>query len=478
MKLSLTIAVFLLALPAWAQQFHFSGTISGLADENLNVRFPADHFGTTWTESIPVKDGAFSKEVTVPASGMMHLSYKGKDRNLFIWKDCDSLTVSFDAEFLEDDQTIRFGGDGAAILLFQKEVDKKFGERLSLGRLASQAKDATNIDALEMDIFRLRNEAVDMMQKFTPALPEEFKKFYKNHLGYFYFLSLFRFAEAKTASSSIPKATEIPKVLIEGLTWERMNLASELDSEFFRELLLSYVNYRALEAYEHMKFADRQATVQQAFNIAREHLQGESLRYFLTKTLLAEAGNVQPSLLSQMHAHLKGVDETGVFYRMVEDSLAAQLSAKDEEVEVAAPMENDLELRDMDGKTFRLSDLRGKVIYLDIWASWCGPCRQQFPYAKALKERFSKKELKNIVFLYISIDNTEEAWKKAIEQLQLEGTHGFSPGGWGAEITTKFGVRSIPRYLIFDKTGRLTHPNAPRPSEPTLEGTLKELMAQ
>jgi len=248
-------------------------------------------------------------------------------------------------------------------------------------------------------------------------------------------------------------------------------------------MLLQYVTYKALEQYDFMKFPDRNTTIQEAFNLARSELKGQSLQFYLTKTMLQEAMNIQPSLLRQMNEFLAETKGAEAYTKLVEDSLTERLKSKDEEAEIvlkedADHTEIDVEVMGLNGKTFKLSDLKGKVVYLDIWASWCGPCRKQFPHAKELKNQLSKKELKNIEFLYISIDNTETVWKLAIEELGIEGTHGLSQGGWGSEVTSKFGVSSIPRYLIFDKKGKVVDPNAPRPSDPRLIDILRKLASQ
>lgn len=464
-----------------AQQVELTGQITGLADENLQATFPKDWFGTSWTEEIAVESGSFSKKTETPTSGWLTLTYKDKDRDFYLWKQSQNLNLKFEADFLDD--KVELSGDGASISNFMVGLQEQFGSQFSIAWLEEQAKDATNVDAMEMDAFAVRNDVVFALEKHEGSLPEAFKKVFKNHAGYYYFLSLFKFSEAKTATSSIPKATEIPKVLIESLDWERMNKESELDSKFFRDLLMSFVSYKALEQYDFMKFADRQATVQENFNVARENLQGLALQYFLTRTLLSEADNVRPSLLRQMTGRLRETDNSDAYVKIVEDNISTQLAAKDEEVVAVdkQPADNaaiDVEVFDLNGKAFNLSDFKGKVVYLDIWASWCGPCRKQIPAAKAMKEELSKKEKKNIVFLYISIDNTETVWKKAIKELGIEGTHGLSQGGWGSKVTAKFGVSSIPRYLIFDKKGKVVDPNAPRPSDPRTLKILKSLAGQ
>ena len=478
--LSLLIAYFFVGFVS-AQDLKLSGHISGLADESLRAEFPQDWFGSSWQEQIQVSGNAFLKNVSLPASGWLKLTYKDKDKKFYLWKGASSLELAFEADFLDGE--VETTGDAAAISNFMTQLNEKFGSQFSIKWLEEQAKDASNIDAMEMDAFSVRNDVIHAMEKFEGELPEDFQKAFKNHASYYYYLSLFEFSSIKSASSNIPKATEIPKVLIEGLTWERMNMVSELDSRFFREMLLQYVTYKALEQYDFMKFPDRNTTIQEAFNLARSELKGQSLQFYLTKTMLQEAMNIQPSLLRQMNEFLAETKGAEAYTKLVEDSLTERLKSKDEEAEIvlkedADHTEIDVEVMGLNGKTFKLSDLKGKVVYLDIWASWCGPCRKQFPHAKELKNQLSKKELKNIEFLYISIDNTETVWKLAIEELGIEGTHGLSQGGWGSEVTSKFGVSSIPRYLIFDKKGKVVDPNAPRPSDPRLIDILRKLASQ
>lgn len=470
-----SVAILLFAALQCFGQSELSGSISGLADEALSITCPTDLFGTEQTLKVPVNDGRFTVSVPLAFNSRVTVTYKDKDCQLFLTAPGGDLNIAFDADFLDGD--VQLSGNGAAAHHFMQETQAEFGNRLLTEWLDGQAASASNIDGLEMEVFRLRNAIVNKAKE--AALPDNMRTWVKQHFTWYYYLSLFRFSAVKTEGSSIPKATEIPRVLIEGLDWEQMARPDALGSTYFRDLLLDYVDYRALEQYEFMKFADRDAAALAAWNLAREKLPVDMQRYHLTALMLRDGERLSPTLLNRMSDALKAMPEAEAAASLVNERLKERLAAKDEPAkQAAASPEDKVTFKGLDGKDFGLSDLRGKVIYLDVWASWCGPCRQQFPHAKTLKEGFSKKELKDIVFLYISIDNTEEAWKKAIESLGIDGMHGFSPGGWSAPINREFGISSIPRYIIIDKKGNVAQPNAPRPSAPSLPALLRQFLAQ
>jgi thiol-disulfide isomerase/thioredoxin len=111
----------------------------------------------------------------------------------------------------------------------------------------------------------------------------------------------------------------------------------------------------------------------------------------------------------------------------------------------------------------------GKVIYLDMWGTWCGPCKQEMTYAPELKKRYAGK---NIVFLYIALDNPEQdkKWKDYIYINNLEGKHyrvsmANTETFW--QEAEKAGIqplKSVPRYMIIDTQGKIVHDVAERPS--------------
>ena len=122
-------------------------------------------------------------------------------------------------------------------------------------------------------------------------------------------------------------------------------------------------------------------------------------------------------------------------------------------------------LADIKGNKLTFDDLkkrhRGKIIYVDFWASWCGPCREAMPASSGLRRSFKNK---NIVFVYLSIDNNIKPWQNASikEKLDIYPENYLIVNQKTSEFLKLNKLNSIPRYMIFDKSGRLTHANAPR----------------
>ena len=129
-----------------------------------------------------------------------------------------------------------------------------------------------------------------------------------------------------------------------------------------------------------------------------------------------------------------------------------------------------------------LKPLRGKVVYVDVWATWCGPCKEMFAHVPAFKEK--AKDL-DVAYLYLSIDrpDAEKAWRKAIPYYQLKGYHLLAGQELAQavyrELGNEQGAIAIPRFLIVDKEGNIVVPNAASPDQPEkLIEQLKEVLAK
>lgn len=126
------------------------------------------------------------------------------------------------------------------------------------------------------------------------------------------------------------------------------------------------------------------------------------------------------------------------------------------------------------GKT-KLSSLKGKYLYIDIWATWCGPCRVEIPHLQKLEDRYKGK---NIEFISISIDAQKdfEKWKKFVADKQLGGIQLFADNDWKSDWIQAFKIDGIPRFILIGPDGKVINPNADRPSSSELKPFLDQLL--
>jgi peroxiredoxin len=115
-------------------------------------------------------------------------------------------------------------------------------------------------------------------------------------------------------------------------------------------------------------------------------------------------------------------------------------------------MAPDLKMNDVDDKPFSLSQLRGKYVLVDFWASWCGPCRGENPNVVAAFNRFKDK---NFTVLGVSLDENKQAWINAIKEDKLNWQHISDLKKWSSEATSLYGIDGIPYNVLVDPQGKI-----------------------
>ncbi|MBC5623067.1 TlpA family protein disulfide reductase [Butyricimonas hominis] len=130
----------------------------------------------------------------------------------------------------------------------------------------------------------------------------------------------------------------------------------------------------------------------------------------------------------------------------------------------------DFKFKDVNGKVVSLKDLRGKYVYIDVWATWCGPCCAEIPFLQKLEEKMHGK---NMTFVSISWDRNRNDWVKALEKKELDGIQLH----FGGDDTffKEYGIEFIPRFILLDKKGKVVNAYMTRPSDPKTEEMFKTL---
>ena len=128
---------------------------------------------------------------------------------------------------------------------------------------------------------------------------------------------------------------------------------------------------------------------------------------------------------------------------------------------------------DINGKEVSLDDFKGRYVYIDIWATWCAPCREEYPHLQMLEKAFQGT---NISFVSISTDQDEAKWKQTVKDEKMGGIQLHTGGD--EDFLNAFRVKGIPRFILINPEGRIENANMTRPSDPmTIEylGMLQNL---
>lgn len=210
-----------------------------------------------------------------------------------------------------------------------------------------------------------------------------------------------------------------------------------------------------------------QGSLSERLNYIDVHYKNEVLKKMLVSSM-AESFVTNTKAAANYEAGLAeltvAVEKYGVDKKYIEQY------AKLRNVIPGSAFPEEVVLEDINGNKVDFSLFKGKYVYIDLWASWCGPCMREIPHLQALDSEFDGS---NVVFVSISVDTSKEAWKKRVAGLKLQGHQYIDADG---KLSAALNIQGIPHFLIYDKEGKLHTYKAQRPSSgDTLKRILKQL---
>lgn len=494
MKKLIILCMLLSPFIALAQEpVSISGTIEGAVLPE--VEFILD---PTYLDEAPeielteISDGTFNHKINIERATIAKLRYNGQAVKLFLEPGDDLDIVISDANDLEN--SISFTGSAADNNSFLSSFNSKFESRDKLREIKEKGQDSS-IDPLEIYLFDRLFEQNTMLKDSELSLSSSFKTYIKTQSKYCYLSQLLAFPVNKVGFSKDRRIYPLPSVITEELEKVSLDSKSVMSSAHYRDFLQSYINYSTAVDNENSLYPDAETDMIKRVYASRKMLKGAQASYTISKYILDGSDKFSVSALKDAYGALQKVDASKSYSSLIMDKCGEKLNNTEEEAtastttkeelleEIAKDLkkledENDpsFKMTGIDGDKVKLSAYEGKVVYIDFWASWCGPCIGQMKHAKTLKETLTAEQKENIVFLYISIDNNEKTWKSAIERLEISGEHLLSEGGWQSAAAEEFGLKSIPRYMIMNEKGEIVNFNAPRPSSKEILPALLELI--
>lgn len=398
------------------------------------------------------KDGSF--EITFPLEQkytdvtIIH----GNQSTEIMPKPGDDLFMTLDAKNF--DSTLHYEGAGAEVANFIAKHMLFSGSTLQFG---SKLQDlcSEDPDVFEKKVKEAVDREIDFMNGNGKDLPNSFKKswaaLYQYHvytikLDYGLYHTMQK--QHSYSISNIPKeyytpATKVPAVFDD----ELLNVKSYRTyiSMYYGEILNAKI---AIDGTGPKK-SDEEET-----ELSFKNMPKRSAELYGAMNIYQNLGGTVPTIENKVSGFKKRYPNSA-YLPWIEQKTKMKIAKS------KGHKEFDFEINTVDGKKLKLSDLKGKVVYLDFWASWCGPCMGEMPNAKKVAEEYAGKD---VVFLFVSLDVDDAAWKKAMDKIQVGGIH-MRDGGWDGKVAKQYGVTSIPACFLIDKEGNFASDNTPRPSD-------------
>ncbi|MXW81321.1 MAG: TlpA family protein disulfide reductase [Gemmatimonadetes bacterium] len=182
------------------------------------------------------------------------------------------------------------------------------------------------------------------------------------------------------------------------------------------------------------------------YDLAKEKLEGRVLYWFLAGELInrfKRGGSRGFAATQRKWEEFQQINPHSEYNEAVQAVLDIALKLQPGQ---PAP---EFTLPDLDDQPVSLSQFKGQVVLLDFWASWCVPCIDDLPYLRQVKEKTADW---SVVFLNISLDADDAAWREAIDKHEIKGVH-VRADGWNAEVAKTYQVSGIPSYYLVDSQG-------------------------
>ena len=405
------------------------------------------------------EDGSFNDTLKIKAGEFIIIDPKNYT---FLYLD-EGYNIWINYDINDFESSLKITGEGSEISNYINAKRAKSRELMGPGTDV-YTKEEADFKTVMNNI----KTAQESLLMSTEGIPEAFKAAERRHLNYGYIYNLSRYGRSHASSSNKPDfkpSDDFLKevnTLLDGLDYD--NGEDYYAFGFFKGLVSSYYSKKASEMVENNK--------DMPYSMA------------LFKVLGAVKSDVIKNTIAHTEALIR-INDTDKLEEFYNAYMAVSTDAKNN-AEITkiytnlkqlskgnpSPLFNDYE--NYAGGTTSLTDLKGKYVYIDVWATWCEPCLAEIPSLKKVEKEFHGK---NIQFLSVSLDRIEDRgkWKDMIKEKELGGIQVFADNNWESAFVQGYLIKGIPRFIIIDPQGNIVTANAPRPSDPKLIDMFKEL---
>ncbi len=453
----LLMTIDLEPIPRTQYAVTFKGKVSGHMQKTAQVILYPDPLTM---KELPMtlfikRDGTFQTTLNIFEPTRGKLVYGARHIDIFL-EPGNNLDVSFSGgDFLN---TVRFSGAGSEHNNFIKKLRSEFRFKDAGAKNKVYSSDAKTYK-------RFVEEAYDQKLAFYERekikFSYDFDAYIKGDIDYWYAYSLTNYPWEYNAQFGVLD----PYPISDSKYYDFMDKvivsnAGALPNEY-------YIWFIDLLLDEKMRLQENRGYTR--LEVAEKYLEGEVLYYFKAKRLAAacQSGNLSTSIF-EVKRYMEECPQEYVTYR---ESLKSTLKTSRGLLRgMDAP---EFELVDRDGNKVNLSDYRGKVVYLDFWATWCRSCVHQIQNSNYLKKKFGDKE---VVFIYISVDRTKREWESYLRYQNLPGIHLYAEGALQSKTARDYAVKRLPAVFLVDQNGVVAQSPAKLPDQPGIVEQISQLL--
>lgn len=409
-----------------------SGTIENVDLDSVYI------FNEGFRKSIAFENGKFKDTLTISQSAYFTFS-AGRERTQLFLKPGDNLTISTDME--EFDEKLTYSGSAANEnnFLAQKQLKEE-----ALIYLDPNAFFSVEAPIFKSKLQELKSSQLDELKNIKVS--KNFMEFEMKNIEFQYYMLMAQYPVAHNYFTQ--NTIEMPADFEEEMS--HLDIDNEAD---FDAIPL----YRSYVIYNYSQEIEKANSPKKTLSIISE-IQSQKIKNAVMKN----------ALLYNISTGAEGAKD---FHDFIQKN-ATDEDLKEESTKAFNSVQNVLPGKDspkfnypdINGKQVSLDDLKGNLVYIDVWATWCAPCLAEIPHLKKLDSNYKSQAIK---FVSISVDPKSDfdKWKNMVKDKELQGIQLFSDKDWGSQFVLDYGIKGIPRFILLDKEGKIITANAPRPSD-------------
>jgi thiol-disulfide isomerase/thioredoxin len=431
------------------EKISVSGKIVNSVDNKLMIK------GESFEKAITLKaDGSFAESFEIEYNGSYTLMTKNARIPLYLGKGSKLIINADEKDFVK---TLKFSGAGAVENSFWQQknesVNKNLGNQTEFYSLEETAY-INKVKEVKNNILIIYNAT-----KFSDNY---FKENEKKNIDYFEHLQYLIYpqyhAHYAKKEGFVPSAT-FPKL---DSKFDLDNNNEYLFSNSYKQLVFNSFSYKIAE------LAGKEAEFTSQYSLPEvKKIKSPAIKAALIQNIAYEVSAGNPDA-EKLYNELIALSSDTKFKE--------SLTAKFNQIKTLTPgkVSPGFEYENFKGGKTSLESLKGKYVYIDVWATWCGPCRREIPSLQKVEEEYKGK---NIEFVSLSIDQKKdyEKWRKMVEEKSLGGIQLFADNDWNSQFVKDYAIEGIPRFILVDPNGNIVSADAPRPSDPKLIAKFKEL---